>query len=142
MAGLALIMVPVLLDVNTSTSHLLHQWVCLYNYGHRVLPAISIATLLMYGYIGFDKWTSGGPWISYAMAGGLTVGIIPFTLIVMLSSNNELFEMDAQIQHDPKATSMKDARTLVAKWSRMHLLRSMFPLAGAVLGFTTLLKEM
>lgn len=142
MTGLALIMVPVLLDVNADTRHLLRQWVCLYNYGHRVLPAISIATLLIYGYVVYDKWTDdGGAWMSYGLAGLLTVGIIPFTLVVMLSSNNLLFQLEADIHSDPKATTLRDAQSLVAKWSRMHLIRSMFPLAGAVLGFSALLRE-
>jgi hypothetical protein len=142
MSGLALIMVPVLLDVNAQTAHLLRQWVCLYNYGHRILPAISISTLCIYGYVVYNRWTDGGSWVSYGLAGLLTVGIIPFTLIVMQPSNNLLFQLEANIQSSPKATTLEDAQKLVTKWSRMHLVRSMFPLAGAVLGFSALLNEM
>jgi len=142
MTGLAVIMVPVLLDCNAQTAHLLHQWVSLYNYGHRILPAISIATLLIYGYVVYDKVAAGESWMSYAGAGALTVGIIPFTLIVMLSSNNLLFRLDDEIRTNPKATTLELAQRTVTRWSRMHLVRSMFPLAGAILGFNALLREM
>lgn len=139
--GLSLIGVPILLDSNSQTDHLLRQWVCLFNYGHRLLPAISIATLLIYAYEVFNRWTGGESWISYAVAGALTVGIIPFTLIFMHSTNNLLFRLEDEIKTNPKVTSLDTAQKLVTKWSRMHLMRSCFPLAGALLGFNALLKE-
>ncbi len=139
--GLSLIAIPLLLDSNTQTDQLLRQWVCLYNYGHRLLPAISIATLVTYAYVVYRKWTGGASWTSYAVAGALTVGIIPFTLIFMHSTNNLLFRLEEEIGANPKVTTLENAQTLVTKWSRMHLVRSCFPLAGALLGFSTLLKE-
>jgi hypothetical protein len=141
MMGLSLIGIPLLLNSNAQTDHLLRQWVCLYNYGHRLLPAISIATLLIYAYVVFKKWTHGESWISYAVAGVLTVGIIPFTLIVMLSTNKLLFRLENEIKTNSKVTTLDNARKLVTKWGRMHFMRSFFPLAGALLGFNALLKE-
>jgi hypothetical protein len=142
MTGLAVIMVPVLLDKSYQPAHLLEQWVCLFNYGHRILPAISITVLCLYGYIGYDKYLTGGAWIAYGTSGILTVGIIPFTLIVMQSTNDLLFQQEEEIRWNPKVTTLEDARKLIAKWSSMHFVRSMFPLAGAVLGFSALCKEM
>ncbi|KAK3720349.1 hypothetical protein LTR37_003760 [Vermiconidia calcicola] len=141
MMGLSLIGIPLLLNTNVRCEHLLRQWVCLYNYGHRILPAISITTLLIYAYIVFNKWSDGESWISYALAGALTVGIIPFTLIVMLSTNNLLFQLEDEIKTNSKATTLENAQKLVTKWGRMHLMRSCFPLAGAFLGCYALLAE-
>ena len=98
MMGLSLIGIPALLKRNVQTDHLLRQWVCLYNYSHRLLPAISVATLLIYVYVVFKKWTDGESWILYAVAGALTVGIIPFTLIVMLSTNKLLFRLRMRLR--------------------------------------------
>ncbi len=142
MMGLSLMTVPLLLDTNHQSSVLLQQWVCLYNYGHRLLPAISITTLLIYCYISFDKWTDGRPWMRYACAGISTVGIIPFTLIVMQSTNNLLFRLEHENTNNLTKTSLDDAQKHVKSWTRMHTARSLFPLTGAIVGFVGLVKEM
>lgn len=140
--SLSLMTIPLFLDTNTQTPHMLHQWVRLYHYGHLLLPSMSVATLSLYAYVALNKRASGAPWASYAMAGVVTVGMIPFTLIVMLPTNNTLFELEGGVKISAAVTSLDYVRELVTKWGRMHLVRSLFPLLGATLGFNAVYKDL
>lgn len=140
--SLSLMTIPLFLDTNTQTAHMLHQWVRLYHYGHLLLPSMSVATLLLYAYVALNKRASSAPWRSYAMAGAVTVGMIPFTLLVMVPTNNTLFQLDDGIKITAAVTSLDYVRELVTRWGRMHFVRSLFPLLGATLGFNALLKDL
>ena len=45
MMGLSLITIPLFLDTNTQSAHMLTQWVRLYHYGHLYMPSMAIAIL-------------------------------------------------------------------------------------------------
>lgn len=140
--SLSLMTIPLFLDTNTQPAHMLRQWVCLYHYGHLLLPSMSIATLFLYAYVALGKRASGAPWTSYVIAGAVTVGMIPFTLIVMVPTNNTLFELEDGVKISAAVASLECVRELVTKWGRMHLVRSLFPLLGATLGFNAVYKDL
>lgn len=141
--SLSLMTIPVFLDVNTQTAQLLHHWVRLYHYGHLLLPSMSLATLSLYVYVALEKRASGAPWASYAVAGAVTVAMIPFTLLVMVPTNNVLFELQDGVKISAAAAPSLDyVRELVTRWGRMHLVRSFFPFLGAALGLNTLYKDL
>lgn len=133
MMGLSLMAVPVLLDTTTEPAQLFHQWTRMYHYGHQALPTMAIATFALYGYTALSKRTAKKAWGVFAAAGLTTVSILPFTWIVMVPTNNTLFRLEAESRTAPVA-SWEEARNLVIKWSCMHLVRSLLPLAGAILG--------
>ena len=141
MMSLSLMTVPLFLDTNTQSAHMLHQWVRLYHYGHLLSPSMAIATFLIYGYMVARKRASGEPWIIYAVAGAATVSMIPFTLIVMVPTNNTLFRLDDEIKVRAAVTTLEHVQELVTRWGRLHFFRSLFPLLGAVLGLSGLLNE-
>ena len=139
--NLSLMIIPLFLDTNTQPAHLLTQWVRLYHYGHLVLPSMAIATFLIHAYTVAGKRASGKPWIAYAAAGVVTVSIIPFTLIVMAPTNETLLRLEKEIRADAAVATLDQVRELVMRWGRMHFVRSLFPLVGAVLGFSGLMNE-
>jgi hypothetical protein len=141
MMSLSLMTIPVFLDTNTQPAQMLHQWVRLYHYGHLLLPSMSVATLSLYLYVALNNRASGALWASYATAGAVTVAIIPFTLIVMVPTNNTLFELEDLVNISAAVPSLDYVRELVTKWGRMHLVRSLFPLLGATLGFNALYED-
>jgi hypothetical protein len=124
MTSLSLISVPVLLDTATDSPHLLRQWSRMYHYGH-------LCTALQQNAL-------GKPWGIFACAGGVTIAIAPFTWVVMGGINGELFRRLERVGGVSKenATSgeLEEVKGLVKRWSWLHLMRSMLPLAGTVLG--------
>ena len=140
--GLSVITIPLFLDTNTETAHILTQWVRLYHYGHLLLPSMAITTSLIYAYTITNRRASGKSSISYAIAAGVTVSMIPFTLLVMAPTNNTLFRLNDEIDLKPAVATLGEVRLLVTRWGQMHFIRSCFPLIGAVLGLRGLVNEL
>ncbi|ETI19897.1 hypothetical protein G647_08912 [Cladophialophora carrionii CBS 160.54] len=142
MTALSLMAVPVLLETTSLPAQLLHQWVTMYAYGHRVLPGLAIVTCLIYLGVAFTRRTRNDAWVRYGLAGIVTVNIVPFTLIFMVSTNNTLFglERDARVA-GLVTTDIETGKELVTRWSRLHLMRSMLPLVGTVIGVTAVVDE-
>lgn len=147
MMSLAVMAVPVFLDTTPTSPLLFHQWARMYHYGHQVLPGMAIGTFSLYTYACIQKRRAGQPassWRLLALAGLVTVSIIPFTLLVMVPTNDKLFALEASTEAlraggeaAAKAAGVMgiaEAKALVVKWAAMHATRSTFPLIGAVLG--------
>ncbi|KUJ11675.1 DUF1772-domain-containing protein [Mollisia scopiformis] len=129
MMSLCFIAVPVLLDTATEASQLLPQWARMYYYGHQIMPTIAVGTLLLYCYISFRNKRS---WRLFALAGVTTVSIAPFTWIFMVSTNDELFRLEASSK--VMDVEIEQVKGLVVRWTWLHFMRSLLPLAGAVMG--------
>lgn len=138
--GLSLVAVPVFLDTDTEPSQLLTQFVRLYHYGHRLMPSMAVATFLLYGFASVKKRASGRPWLVQLLAGATTMIMVPFTWVVMAPTNNTLFQLDDQSSVDA-AVDLGRVQMYIMKWGRLHVVRSLFPLAGAILGGTSLLQQ-
>ncbi|KAL4750276.1 hypothetical protein BDW72DRAFT_194014 [Aspergillus terricola var. indicus] len=95
MITLSTITVPVLLETSTHPPQLLHQWARTYHYGHISLPSISIVTAILYFYIAAYQGARKQPWRKAALVGLLTIIMVPFTWIVMSSTNGMLFGLEA-----------------------------------------------
>jgi Domain of unknown function (DUF1772) len=134
MISLSLIAVPVLLDTTTEAPLLFSQWARMYHYGHRALPTMAVGTSALYSYIALKKRSAKQPWKRWFVAGLTTAAIIPFTLLVMVPTNDELFRLEVESSVNPLVMGIIDAQALVVKWSWLHLTRSFMPLVGAVLG--------
>ncbi|ORX99966.1 hypothetical protein BCR34DRAFT_494993 [Clohesyomyces aquaticus] len=150
MLSISLITVPLLLDTNTSSAHMVVQWVRLYHYGHILLPSLSVTTCLFYIYTARSKQNSSSIahqlfWNRYTRAGLVTVLMIPFTLMVMVPTNNTLFRLNEQMKASGGGgdgiANLESVQDLVRVWTKMHIGRSLFPLLGAVLGIRALLEE-
>lgn len=140
MMSLSLMAVPVFLETTSKSSQLFYQWTRMYHYGHQVLPGMAITTLILYGYVAFTRRATRRPWTIYALAGAITISMLPFTWIFMVPTNNTLF----RLEEENRAISINpidEAQDLVSYWSWLHLLRSLFPLFGAALGLTATLKR-
>jgi hypothetical protein len=137
MMGLSLLAVPVFLDTNTEAGHLLRQWVRLYHYGHQMMPAMAVTTLALYGYTARSRQASHKPWRIWGAAGLVTVAMVPFTWIAMTATNNSLFQLDR-----PRGViELRRVRELVVTWGRLHVVRSLFPLVGAIIGWSGMMDS-
>ncbi|EXJ61968.1 hypothetical protein A1O7_02400 [Cladophialophora yegresii CBS 114405] len=143
MTALSLMAVPVLLETTSLPAQLFHQWVTMYGYGHRVLPGLAIVTCLIYLRVAFTRRRAKNhAWPLYALAGIVTVSIVPFTLIFMVKTNDTLFglERDARVK-GLVSMDIEMGKQLVTWWSRLHLMRSVLPLVGTVIGVTAVVGE-
>ena len=132
--SLSLMAIPVLLDTTTQAPQLFHQWVRMYYYGHQVLPTMAIGTFLLYSYTSAKKRGARKPWGLFAVAGVTTISILPFTWVFMVPTNNELFRLEGVSKTEPMVRGIVEAKELVVKWSWLHSIRSLLPLAGAIMG--------
>jgi noranthrone monooxygenase len=140
MLSISLLTIPVLVDTAVQPSQLLNQWARVYHYGHQVFPAISVTTCLLYAYSALRKRRLGLRWSAIALAGVTTLGMLPFTWIVMRPTIDALFA--AQIESKAgQVTSWDQAMGLVATWALLHTTRSLFPLVGMALGWLSTLQE-
>lgn len=52
----------------------------------------------------------------------------------MVPTNNELFRLEEVSKVEPLVKGIVEAKEMVVKWSWLHFIRSLLPLAGAVIG--------
>lgn len=123
------------------------EWRNLYHIGKAQNPPIAIVTSSIYLYLAWAVSLYSGPELDarqlsphaaklYAVAAVLTLGIIPWTLAVMRPTNN-LLESHATRFETPASGADKQAIEIdahLAKWKTLNLVRSLFPLAGSLVG--------
>jgi hypothetical protein len=101
---------------------------------------MAVGTSLLYAYTAStikkrqSKSDDSSKWHVLALAALATVSMVPFTWLVMVPTNNELFRLQRESVVNADVMGFEEARGLVVSWSWMHLTRSLLPLVGAVLG--------
>ncbi|KAJ5206484.1 Protein of unknown function DUF1772 [Penicillium cf. griseofulvum] len=141
MMNISLLTIPVLLDTTPEPTHLIDQWVRVYHYGHRVLPALSLTTGLLYAWTVAQKIKAGRPWRIFALAGLTTMSMLPFTWTVMLPTNSTLFATQIA-NHAGKVVAFDVAVNLVNKWTLLHTSRALLPLTGTMIGWFGTLRQL
>jgi uncharacterized membrane protein YeaQ/YmgE (transglycosylase-associated protein family) len=106
-----------------------------------MMPVAASLSLLAFGYASYKSGQYGSQWKQYAAAAGLTIAIVPFTIVVMAGVNGKLMAEAAGIVGAAEATTAHDTLELVRKWSTMNLVRSVCPLLGAAVGLWTLIQQ-
>ncbi|GFF52191.1 hypothetical protein IFM46972_09480 [Aspergillus udagawae] len=137
MMGLSLIDIPVVLGTATQSSDLSQHFVRLYDIGHKMMPSLAITTCLLYGHAMTRARAAGRSGLPHMIAAVTTISMVPFTWLVMAPTNNALFQMHSA----PAAPNLGEAQRLLVRWAKLHAVRSLFPLTGAVLGFRQVLRE-
>ncbi|KAJ5219133.1 uncharacterized protein N7498_001232 [Penicillium cinerascens] len=170
MMGLSLVTIPVLViparhpstgarkTSGTSAAHLSHQWLNAYNRGLSIYPPTAAVSSLANAYLAWVLRDAPAPtavnysWGSiYATAAVITMGIMPWTFLVMWPTNTKLMAHAARddaalaegtkgmvVNEQEKAKRARDDQdvpALVEKWGELNFYRSLFVVAGAVIGF-------
>lgn len=84
----------------------------------------------------------------YALAGGLVVGIVPFTLVFMLGTNRKLQARAAQWREtdvrgrDIDGKEEEEVRELVEKWRKLNLARAVIATTGCVISVLATLRTL
>lgn len=87
-----------------------------------------MATLagLAHGGIAYRKWTRGEDAIPSLLAAVFTIGIVPYTGLVMLPTNKRLF------REVEKGEKQENIRSLIEKWSLLNNVRAYLPMIGGI----------
>ncbi|KAH7325645.1 hypothetical protein B0I35DRAFT_420871 [Stachybotrys elegans] len=133
MACMSIVTVPVLLDTIPTAPQLFQSWARLYHYGHILGPTGALGTLGLWMYAAAQRRAAEKSWRAFALAGVMTISIVPFTIFVMVPTNNELFRLKA-LGSELGNVTLANGRNVVTKWAWMHLARSALPLIGTIIG--------
>lgn len=144
---MSFMMVPRLLE--SPTPLLLKQWNGMFQAGKVSAPPVAAVSAASFFYLASKLPASADKtkFYSYIAAGVLAVGIIPYTVVFMLPTNQKLLEK----VEETKMLSLKDelveaglgeetAHKLVDKWGMLNLGRSVLMTIAAVLGTWTALE--
>ncbi|KAK5633966.1 hypothetical protein RRF57_009680 [Xylaria bambusicola] len=144
MMNIAILDVPVLFEAGRpNSSVVLSYWAKMYEHGTRLYPSISVTVGLLYFYAllhskGGSRLKSSSnrqSWKVYLIAAVATLTMIPWTLLVMMPTNQSLMAARESVVNSGVAeASWEVIESLVVDWQRLHFIRSLFPLAGSLIG--------
>ncbi|KAH8698788.1 hypothetical protein BGW36DRAFT_448809 [Talaromyces proteolyticus] len=117
------------------------QWNSIYDTGKAQNPPIAILITSSFLYLAWAT-RSGGPFFRqarsscarfYFAAALLTLSIVPFTLILMNSTNTALRKLAASSEESSRNADVQSA-SLLERWVTLNGIRGLLPLAGSVVG--------
>lgn len=127
----------------------LRQWLVIYDLGKLVSPTVAAASSVAWGYITYISYAtrelpgtsiSGTPrWVLYGVAGLATFGILPWTVAVMMPTNNELIRRAKLEKKEAVEKEDVEMEKLLKTWNQMNYLRAALPMVGVVVGLWTAL---
>ena len=121
-------------------------WSCLYRIGARTAPFFAFVPTASFLYLAYHESSFSATRAQlYASAAGLTLAIVPYTLIGMRAVNDKLHaKADGKEKDDTRQPpQLEDAnmRDLLTEWAWWNAGRSLLPLGGCVLGWYATLGE-
>lgn len=143
-----LVTVPALLlarsEDGLSSGAILKVWRHVYQRGHAHSPKIAILTSTAFTYLAWRASRATGarvPMLLFGTAASLVTGIVPFTLVFMLPTNDALMVRTAEedILSTTEKPDQKTTEELLTRWAILSGMRSLLPLAGGVLGLLAVL---
>ncbi|KAH7153149.1 hypothetical protein EDB81DRAFT_790675 [Dactylonectria macrodidyma] len=112
-------------------------WAEIFARGVALMPKVAVTTAGAFLYAAYDTRRRGGNWLGFVAGGVLTVSIVPYTLAFMVGTNDLLHGAARGVS----ALGEHEVRKLVGRWGVLNLGRSLLPLAGAGVGFLTLIQN-
>ncbi|RDW59114.1 hypothetical protein BP5796_12038 [Coleophoma crateriformis] len=142
-AALSLISVPALntshAQDSVSLSTITHAWKHTYAKGKSQNPPVAAVVATSFAYLAWasHRLRAGRSMQLYSIAALLTIGIVPYTILTMSSTNNKLLakskkaSSDAEITRAVSPAEDKETSDLLKKWTFLNGIRSTMPLLGA-----------
>ncbi|KAE8453669.1 hypothetical protein EG329_009180 [Mollisiaceae sp. DMI_Dod_QoI] len=147
---LSTFLIPRLLD--SPTPLMLRQWNTMYQTGKKQGPPFALISALSYWYLSYQSHLSptsakSSKVIAYALAGALSIGIVPYTLAFLMSTNAKLLKKVEETKSLGKTEEITEvglgnqsAHALVDWWGVLNLGRGLLLVASGVLGAWTALS--
>jgi hypothetical protein len=150
--ALSLISVPALSRSQKQDSvpagHLVRQWKYIYDDGKVQNPSVAVIASASFAYLAWS--VRSGTALSlivpknsfqiYSAAALLAIGMVPYTMIFMLPTNNKLMAKAEQAAGAKGAVAADDKEVieLLRKWSILSGIRSLVPLLGGVVSMAAI----
>ncbi|MCJ1309381.1 hypothetical protein MMC25_003040 [Agyrium rufum] len=144
--------IPVVLEVE-STTFLTQQWYSAYKIGKTLMPKIVLVPTLIYAYLGYASHNAASQSLNpgatshavpYGAAALLTIGIVPWTIIAMKSTNSKLesrtLKKVEKGQFGGKEADHEDVVGLVRTWTTLNYGRASLPFVGTLIAAWTALQ--
>lgn len=141
-ASFSIYTVPRLLE--SPTPLLLKQFKHMFAAGHDTVPDGTVVAATSLLYLAYDCRAAGSPaWRGYATAAALALGIIPYTLVVMMGTNKVLLDEAevAEVAAEKVETKAASVKQLLDQWATMNLGRSVLLASAAVTATWTALGK-
>jgi len=143
--ALSILLVPRLLE--SPTPLLLRQWHAAYLLGKRSFPPLALLSSLSYFFLAYKGDALDGNRMGYLVAGLLTVGIVPYTVAFMQSTNRKLIERNEEMGALGAEDTVvevglgnESAHALVDWWGVLNLGRGAMLSVAGILGVWTALN--
>jgi Anthrone oxygenase len=144
--GFSAFTVPRLLE--SPTPLMLRQWKKMYIAGRNFAIPCAFLSSLSFFYLAYSTHSSNpfsgsGDAVAYAVAGALSIGIIPVTLVVLLPTNNKLERKEEEVRGLEKEDEVVEglgeetAHVLVDRWATLNLWRVGMVITASVIGIWT-----
>jgi hypothetical protein len=136
--------IPRLLE--SPTPLILKQWGHLFDTGRKTGPPIGMTAAASFFYLAYALKEDRFKFLGYLVAGGLSVGIVPYTLLVLMGTNRKLLSKVEETRALGKGESMVEvglgketAHRLVDWWGVLNVGRGLILAAAGVVGAWTTL---
>jgi hypothetical protein len=142
MIALSAIAVPMMLETASLAPHVLRQAGSMVMYGMMLMPSLSITTMLLYSCAALLKHRAGDAgWAMSMLAAAVTMAMIPFAWIFMVSTNKALLRIQLAGNDAAKLDvgTVEEAREIVGKWGWLNGCQALFPLVGVIIGTRAIL---
>lgn len=138
--------VPAILQAK-NPSLLLRQWQTMYDVGVALGPTLMISSLvssIVAGYLYGERYprtsfVQNNQAVTALLGGVITMTAAPWTLIGMANVNNKLISLNTKATAGSISETEKNGvEKSVEHWQTLNYLRSLIPLAGAIVSFVAL----
>lgn len=133
--GLSFYAIPAVIRTR-SQANKAAQLAALWHFGHKSLPLTYIITGLIHLWLSWSK-SSGNAGLE-AVAGGLTLAIVPFSIIIMGGVDDRMLKIkgkdDESVVRELGGTHVLDG--IAWKWAQLNAVRASMALIGAVISFS------
>jgi hypothetical protein len=105
------------------------QWAPSYKRATWLQAPLAILSLLC----GVAVWLLGGGW-GWLVAAVLVGAVVPFTFVIIMPTNHRLLAPNRDL-------SSSETRELLIRWGRLHAVRTLLSLAGAMVYLWLILRR-
>ncbi|KAI4732792.1 hypothetical protein E4T50_16645 [Aureobasidium sp. EXF-12298] len=142
-SALSLISIPAVANIkqdsSLSNAHAVRLWQQNYQRGASQNPPIALGASASLGYLAWSLRNlrtatvlSLRPSLLLSIAAVSTMAIVPFTIVYMRATNNELLALAAKAKKDEvSVVETEDVEALLERWTALNRLRGVLPMVGA-----------
>jgi len=92
---------------------------------YKRATVMQVSLVIVATLAGVARWLSGGG-VLWLIGAGVIVSVVPFTLLVILPTNNKLLESSRDL-------GSEETRQLLVAWGRLHAVRSSLSFVASII---------